>query len=242
MKKILFALVALLGFMACDSNEPTIEHTLSLIVDKSEIIANGEDEVTFAVKRLDTREYVENATIHFADTHEALEGMTFKTKYAGEYSFYAKCGSETSEVWTVVAKEPSNNDDPNDKPNDDPDNPVKKEYLLSVSPASIVADGQEKALFTLKADGEIVEEYDIYNAADDTQLTAKEFSTTEAGTYSFYAMCEGEKSNSVEVVATEVVVEQPKPITLTASKTTIKANGVDFAQLTVTEEVLQLSL
>ena len=235
MKKILFALVALLGFVACDSNEPVVEQEINLSADKNEIVADGNDVVTFTVKSLDG-EVLENATIHFADTHEALEGMTFKTKYAGEYSFYAKLGSETSEVWTVIAKEPSNNDDPNDKPNDDPDNPVKKEYLLSVSPASIVADGQEKALFTLKADGEIVEEYDIYNAADDTQLTAKEFSTTEAGTYSFYAMCEGEKSNSVEVVATEVVVEQQKPITLTASKTTIKANGVDFAQLTVTEE------
>ena len=118
MKKILYALVALLGIVACQPVEPTVEHTLSLIVDKSEIIANGEDAVTFAVKRFDTREYVENATIHFADTNEALEGMTFKTKYAGEYSFYAKCGSETSEVWTVIAKEPSNNDNPNDNPNE----------------------------------------------------------------------------------------------------------------------------
>ncbi|MBR5769959.1 MAG: IdeS/Mac family cysteine endopeptidase [Alistipes sp.] len=232
MKKILFALLALIGIAACEPVEPAVEHTLSLIVDKSEIIANGEDVVTFAVKRFDTREYVENATIHFADTHEALEGMTFKTKYAGEYSFYAKCGSETSEVWTVVAKEPSNNDDPND----DPDNPVKKAYVLSVSPATIVADGVEKAVFTLKADGEVVADFELYNAADDTQLAANEFSTTVAGKYSFYAMCEGEKSNTVEVTATEVVVEQPKPITLTASKSVIKANGVDIAQLTVTEE------
>lgn len=231
MKKILFALVALLGFVACDTNEPVVEQKINLSADKSEIVADGNDVVTFAVKNLEG-EVLEDATIHFADTHEALEGMTFKTKYAGEYSFYAKRGTAKSDVWTVTAKEPGNNDDPND----DPDNPVKKEYVLSVSPATIVADGAEKAVFTLKADGEVVADFELYNAADDTQLAANEFSTTVAGKYSFYAMCEGEKSNTVEVTATEVVVEQPKPITLTASKSVIKANGVDIAQLTVTEE------
>ena len=227
MKKILFALVALLGIVACDTNEPVVEQKINLSADKSEIVADGNDVVTFAVKNLEG-EVLEDATIHFADTHEALEGMTFKTKYAGEYSFYAKLGTAKSDVWTVTAKEASNNDDP--------DNPVKKEYVLSVSPATIVADGAEKAVFTLKADGEVVADFELYNAADDTQLAANEFSTTVAGKYSFYAMCEGEKSNTVEVTATEVVVEQPKPITLTASKSVIKANGVDIAQLTVTEE------
>ena len=230
MKKILFALVALLGFVACDTNEPVVEQKINLSADKSEIVADGNDVVTFAVKNLEG-EVLEDATIHFADTHEALEGMTFKTKYAGEYSFYAKRGTAKSDVWTITAKEPGNNDDPND----DPDNPVKKEYVLSVSPTTIVADGAEKAVFTLKADGEVVADFELYNAADDTQLAANEFSTTVAGKYSFYAMCEGEKSNTVEVTATEVVVEQ-KPITLTASKSVIKANGVDIAQLTVTEE------
>ena len=230
MKKILFALVALLGFVACDTNEPVVEQKINLSADKSEIVADGNDVVTFAVKNLEG-EVLEDATIHFADTHEALEGMTFKTKYAGEYSFYAKRGTAKSDVWTVTAKEPGNNDDPND----DPDNPVKKEYVLSVSPATIVADGAEKAVFTLKADGEVVADFELYNAANDTKLAANEFSTTVAGKYSFYAMCEGEKSNTVEVTATEVVVEQ-KPITLTASKSVIKANGVDIAQLTVTEE------
>ena len=232
MKKILFALVALLGFVACDTNEPVVEQKINLLADKSEIVADGNDVVTFTVKSADG-EVLEDATIHFADTHEALEGKTFKTKYAGEYSFYAMHDSAKSEVWTVVAKEPGNN---NDDPNDDPDNPVKKEYVLSVSPATIVADGAEKAVFTLKVNGASEANFEVYNAADDTQLAANEFSTTVAGNYSFYAMCEGEKSNSVEVTATEVIVEQPKPITLTASKSTIKANGVDIAQLTVTEE------
>ena len=227
MKKILFALAALLGIAACEPVEPAREYELSLIVDKAVIIADGEDTVTFIVKSWDGQVY-DDATIHFADTHEALAGMTFKTKYAGEYSFYAKRDTAKSEVWTVIAKEPGNNNQGNE--------PTEKEYLLSVSATTIVANGTDKVTFTLKESGNSVTSYDVYNAADDSKLAGKEFSTTVAGTYSFYAMCEGEKSNVVEVTATEVVVEQQKPITLAASKTTIKANGVDFAQLTVTEE------
>ena len=86
MKKILFALAALLGIAACEPTEPVKEYELSLIVDKAVIIANGEDAVTFAVKDWEGNA-VEDATIHFANTNEALAGMTFKTKYAGEY-FY----------------------------------------------------------------------------------------------------------------------------------------------------------
>ena len=79
MKKILFALVALLGIVACDTNEPVVEQKINLSADKSEIVADGNDVVTFTVKNLEG-EVLEDATIHFADTHEALEGMTFKTK------------------------------------------------------------------------------------------------------------------------------------------------------------------
>ena len=105
MKKILFALVALLGFVACDNNDPVIEERLNLLVDKAEIIADGEDCVTFIVKN-SQGEVLEDAIIYFADTNEALEGKTFKTKFPGEYNFYAKHGNAKSEVWQVYAKKP----------------------------------------------------------------------------------------------------------------------------------------
>ena len=231
MKKILFALVALLGIVACENvtTEP-IKESIKLLADKSEIVADGTDAVTFSVKDNDGND-IEEYKILFAETNEELEGNTFKTKYAGEYKFYAQRRNEISNTIIVTAKAKS--DDNNGGNSDDP---AVKEYVLSVSPSTIVADGVAKAVFTLKEDGKDVSNFDVYNAADDTQLAAREFYTTVAGDYAFYAMCEGEKSNTVEVKATEVVVEEQKPITLTASKNTIKANGVDYAQLTVTEE------
>ena len=233
MKKILFGLVALLSFASCEqvSVDPIIKETLKLAADKSEITADGTDAATFTIKDSSDKS-VEDATIYFAETNEPLEGNTFKTKYAGEYKFYAKRGNEQSNTITITAKA----DGGDDNGNNNGQEPEDKEIILSVAPATIEANGSDKVVFSLKVDGNEVDDFDVYNAADNTKLAGKEFSTTEAGTYSFYAMFEGEKSNSVEITATEVVVEQPKPITLTASKTTIKANGVDFAQLTVTEE------
>ena len=227
MKKILFALAALLGIAACEPTEPVKEYELSLIVDKAVIIANGEDAVTFTVKDWEGN-VVEDATILFANTNEALAGMTFKTKYAGEYSFYAKRGTAKSEVWTVIAEEPKNNNQGEE--------PAEKEIVLSVSPASIKADGVEKAVFTLKQDGKAVANFEVYNAADDTKLASAEFTTEEAGVYTFYAMYNGKKSNSVEVTARMNIVEEEKPIVLVASADTIKANGVESVKFTVSQD------
>ena len=52
MKKILFALVAIMGIVACEQpqEEPTVKDTLNLAADKAEIDADGTDTVTFTVK------------------------------------------------------------------------------------------------------------------------------------------------------------------------------------------------
>ncbi len=298
-------MVALLGIVACEQTTiEGVESNIELSVDNTEIYANGSQVATFSV--VDNKgNAVKDATIYFADTNEALEGNTFKTKFAGEYSFYAKRGNSKSNIIVVVAKAVTedtkvvtlsytpnediligqsatfavdcNGEDvtsesviynaandttiegntftsqeagefsfyamyDNVKSNNvvvrftQAEEPPVVSLTLSATPSSIVANGTDKATFSLKADGNDVANFEVYNAADDSKLATNEFSTTKAGTYTFYAMYEGEKSNSVEVTATEEVIEEQKPITLTASKTTIKANGVDFAQLTVTEE------
>ena len=151
MKKILFALVALLGVVACEQIEVdnVITETLKLSANKSDIIADGTDVVTFTVK--DNSDAAIDATIYFADTNEALEGDTFKTKYAGDYKFYAKRGNEISNTIVVVAKTNGNNGD----------EPSTKQLVLSVSPETIKADGVEKAVFTLKQDGKAVANYEV---------------------------------------------------------------------------------
>ena len=191
MKKILFGLVVLLSFASCEqvSVDPIIKETLKLAADKSEITADGTDAATFTIKDSSDKS-VEDATIYFAETNEPLEGNTFKTKYAGEYKFYAKRGDEQSNTITITAK--ADGDD--DNGNNNGQEPEDKEIILSVAPATIEANGSDKVVFSLKVDGNEVDDFEVYNATGDTKLAGKEFSTTEAGTYSFYAMFEGEKS------------------------------------------------
>lgn len=224
MKKIIFALAALLGIVACE-NEPAVEpqQTLQLAADKMEITADGSDVATFTVKNLNDE--VVEATIYFTDTNEALEGMTFKTKYAGEYKFYAKAGNAKSNEVVVVAKEAT----------DTPVPPQPDELTLTVDNATIDADGTSTATFTTTLGGEVVAAV-IYNAADDTALASNTFSTETVGVYTFYAMYEGERSNDVKVTAKMKIVEEEKPIVIEASVETIKANGIESATLIVTQD------
>ena len=235
MKKILFSLIALLGIVACDDTPEADALTQSLIltVDHSEIVADGVEAATFTVTDKSGDE-VSDAKIYFADTNEVLGGNTFKTKYAGEYKFYAKRDNEKSNTIAVTAtKATETPDDPNTPGGDDP---VKKQIVLSVSPSSIKADGVESAVFTLRVDGKSTTNFDVYNAANNSKLAGNEFYTTEKGEYSFYAMYEGEKSNTVKVTARMVIVEEEKPISLSATATTIRANGVESVKFTVMQD------
>lgn len=296
-----FLIFALLGLIACETEpQETTQGTLYLYADNTEIYANGEDAVTFTVKDKEGA-VLEDASIYFADTHEALEGKQFKTKYAGEYSFYAKHGTSKSDTINVTAKlvdeTPkkvtltveqeeymvgtiatfavnyngkdvtssatiylAENDEAIEgntftteesgiytfyaKYQNEKSNTVEVRFyttvsepvILTVEPASIVADGVEKAVFTLTQNDQPITEYELYNADGDVKLDAKEFTTTEAGAYTFYALYNGEKSNSVEVTARMKIIEEEKPIELVATELTIKANGVDATKFTVTQD------
>ncbi|MBO5831697.1 MAG: IdeS/Mac family cysteine endopeptidase [Alistipes sp.] len=225
MKKILFALAALLGIVACEK-EPAVEvqQTLTLSADKLEITADGEDVATFTVKN--SNDEAVEATIYFANTNEALEGNTFKTKYTGEYKFYAKNGNNKSNEITVVAKEAGSTPDPNPEPDT---------LQLSVDKQTINADGVQKATFTAAVNSEVVEAK-IYNAANDTALSGNTFSTIEAGDYRFYAKYNDLISDIVKVTAISTEPEEEKPITIEASVNTIKANGIESAMLIVTQD------
>ena len=229
MKKILFALAALLGIVACE-NEPAVEvqQTLTLSADKVKIVADGEDVATFTVKN--SNDEVVEATIYLADTNEALEGNTFKTKYTGEYKFYAKNGNNKSNTLTINAIENS----------DTPEPPAAKPLQLTADKKEINADGNDNVTFTVTYDGNTVEAK-VYNAANDTALSGMTFSTTEAGDYSFYAKATidgyGElTSEEVVVKAKSTEPEEEKPITIEASVNTIKANGIDSVMLIVTQD------
>ncbi len=225
MKKILFILLAIAGLVACDSKEPSVELKPQLLVDKAEIIANGEDFVTFLVK-FDGKDVTADATIHFADSHEALEGNTFKTKYAGEYEFYAQYGSAKSEVWQVYAKEDNNTPGPE---------PQEKELKLTVEPDTIYVD--ESATFKVELEGnDVTSEATIYLKEGDVALEGATYTATTEGVFAFYAKYEDATSNTVELNVRMKIVEEEKPIKITATELTIKANGVDSTKFTVTQD------
>ena len=229
MKKILFGLLALAGLVACESNDPAIDEKLQLLVDKSEIVANGEDVATFTVKNIDGN-IVEDATIHYADSHEALEGKQFKTKYAGEYSFYAQRGTAKSDVINIVAKA----DNPNPGPDPGPD-PQDKEVKLSVEPATIYVD--ETATFKVECDGnDVTADATIYLEEGDVALDGATYTATAEGNYTFYAKYEDVTSNKVMLNVIKKDEVEEKPIKLTATETTIKANGIDATKFTVTQD------
>ena len=225
MKRLLFAFVALLGIVACEPQPPVDPtQTLLLSVDKPIIVADGVDTATFTVTDQNKNEV--NATILFADTKEAIEGNTFKTKYAGEYVFYAKYGNEISNPIGVKATEAGEEPKPE---------PTEKELVLNVDKATIDADGIQMATFTTTVD-DVEVAATIYNAKDNSALSGKTFSTTEVGVYTFYAKYEELTSKEVKVTAKMVIVEEEKPIVLEASVTSIKANGIESATLTVTQD------
>ena len=225
MKKILFVILAIAGLVACDSNDPTVETKLQLEADKSEIIANGEDAVMFTVKDIEGN-ILEDATIHYADSHEALEGKSFKTKYAGEYSFYAKRGAAQSDAINITAKEDNNTPGPE---------PQERELKLSVEPETIYVD--ESATFKVELEGnDVTSEATIYLKEGDVALEGATYTATAEGVYAFYAKYEDATSNSVELNVRMKIVEEEKPIKITATETTIKANGVDSTKFTVTQD------
>ena len=77
MKKILYLLTALLGFVACEELlDESLVPTLKLTVDNSKIEANGSDVVTFSITDSNDVE-ITDATIYFADTNEALSEVAF---------------------------------------------------------------------------------------------------------------------------------------------------------------------
>ena len=217
-------MVALLGIVACEPQPTTTPmQSLLLSADKSEITADGADTATFDVR--DAKGNITDATIYFAETNEALEGNSFKTKYAGEYKFYAKNTNGISNEYTIFAKETS----------DTPEPPQPSELFLSVDKNTIDADGVSVATFTSTLNGEVVDAA-IYNADDLSSVEGNTFSTETPGIYKFYASYKEYTSNEVQVTAKMVIVEEEKPITLEASLDTIRANGVESSTLMVIQD------
>lgn len=95
-------------------------------------------------------------------------------------------------------------------PSPEPD-PTPEKLTASVSPTEITADGQSKAVFTVKYGDKAVQNVKAYVNGAETALSALTFTTKTAGTYKFYFTYEwktGESVKSNEVTVTAKAAEQ----------------------------------
>lgn len=222
MKRIfnIFAIIALaFGFVACEGNETTEnkEYNVELSVDKSSIMADGEEQATFTVK-VDGA-VAEDAQIICLNDNSIVEGTTFKTAVAGEYSFKAAYKGFTSETVTITAA-----------PVEAPIPAVE----LSVDKNEIVADNNDTATFTVKVDGEDKSaDVKITVINYNSELEGNTFTTDVAGEFVFVANYEGVKSNEVKVVATAVEAPVQKTLKIESDVNRIKADGSEKVTFTV---------
>ena len=204
----LFALLSLaVGFTACeksvDITTDPVDTTITLSVDKSEIMADGKEVVTFTVNNAE-------AQIICLNDNSVLSGTTFKTTTPGEYRFTAiHNGTKSNEV-KVTAKA------------------LKKEVVLTADKTEITADNTDTVTFTVTVDGEDkTSEAAIIVVNYGTALEGNTFTSNVAGEFYFQANFEGEKSNQVTITATGVEQPVQKSLTLTATALRIKADGVE---------------
>ena len=159
--------------------------TLYLLTDKQEIIANGTDVVTFTVK-LDDVDVTAESIITNVTTNATLEGTTFSTDTANEYTFVAKYGEYTSaeRVITAVAEVP-----------------VQKALTLKASKMRIKSNGEDKVVFTAIYGEEDVTASCTLHTTTGVAIEGNEFSTTTAGTYNIYALYDNTRSNTLSIDA-----------------------------------------
>ena len=164
--------------------------TLYLLTDKQEIIANGTDVVTFTVK-LDDEDVTAESIITNVSTNATLEGTTFSTDTANEYTFVAKYGEYTSaeRVITAVAEVP-----------------VQKALTLKASKMRIKSDGEDKVVFTAKYGEEDVTASCTLHTTTGAAIEGNEFTTTTAGTYNIYALYDNTRSNTLSIDAYDPAV------------------------------------
>ena len=163
------------------------EKIISLEADKSEIVADDTEAVTFTVK-VDGAEVSNGYEIINLNYNAALEGNTFTSDVAGEFKFQAKYDGKwlSNEVTVTVNNIPV---------------PEHKTLKISATPNRIKADGVEEAVFTVMyGDEDVTADAEVYNTATQEVIESKKFTSTTVGSYNFRARYNGETTGTSAVV------------------------------------------
>ena len=218
----IFAVVALaLGFVSCqekatDEPQSDVQPIVPVLqADKTELLANGADAVTFTATVNGTAN--DEVQIICLNDNSILNKNIFTTTTPGSYRFVAVYNNESSNVVEITAKE------------------VEKIITLEADKSEIIADNTETVTFTVKVDGvEVSDNYEIINLNYNTPLEGNTFVSDVAGEFKFQAKYEGRwPSNEVTITVNNVPVPEHKELKITASPNRIKADGVEEALFTV---------
>ena len=105
---------------------------------------------------------------------------------------------------------------------------IEGDITLSASKSSIVGNGTDSVTFKIMQDGkDVTNQCNIYL---DNTLISSPFSSTTPGTYTVYATKGAKRSNDVTITVTEY---KPSILTLSASKTSLVADGSDSTTFSV---------
>lgn len=178
-----------------------------LKADKSEIVADNTDTVTFTVE-VDGQDKTAEATIKVKNYAAELETNTFVSDVAGEFTFVAEYeGVESNEVKvTATAVE----------------TPVEKKLTISADKLRIKADGQDKATLTVTyGEEDVTAKSEIYVEQGNVVLADATFSTTAPASYTIRAKYEGMTSTFVTIDAYDPNLAEKYEV-----GTIIEVNGV----------------
>lgn len=206
-----------ISFYAKEYVEPEIPIVIAASTDT--IVADGIDAIIFTVTE-GKRNITNNIDIYV--NGNKIEGNKFTTTVAGEYSAYAKRGNVTSNEISFYAKEVEEPEEP------------EKPIELFASKTNIIADGIDAVTFTVKQDNiDVTSEVEIF--VNGNKIDGNSFTTTTAGNYNVNAKKGELVSNELNIIAEEYI-EPEKPIELSASTTSITANGTDIISFTVIQD------
>ena len=160
--------------------------TVVLTADKSTIVADNADAVTFTVT-VDGEDKTAESTITIVNYASTLDGNTFVSDVAGEFVFEAIFDGEKSNqvIVTATAVEA----------------PVQKSLTIEASKLRIKADGEDSATLTVMyGEEDVTATCEIRTTAGDV-IESGAFATTTPGSYNIYALYDNVRSNTVSVDA-----------------------------------------
>ena len=160
--------------------------TVVLTADKSTIVADNAETVTFTVT-VDGEDKTAESTITIVNYASTLDGNTFVSDVAGEFVFEATFDGEKSNqvIVTATAVEA----------------PVQKSLTIEASKLRIKADGEDCATLTVMyGEEDVTATCEIRTTAGDV-IEGGSFATTTPGSYNIYALYDNVRSNTISVDA-----------------------------------------